>query len=151
MAEDGKEPVKTFTQAELDAIIGDRLAREREKYADYDSLKADAEQWRSRQQDEKSELDKLRDELGTLKAEKEERDTRDAHARLVSEVMQSHKIDSKYADLLTASDKDGLERQAELIGERFAEPAPSEGGKPPFVEPKTDMTKEFAHRLFSGQ
>ena len=30
---------KTFTQAEMDAIIGDRLARERQKYADYDSLK----------------------------------------------------------------------------------------------------------------
>lgn len=30
---------KTFTQAEMDSIIEGRLAREREKYADYDSLK----------------------------------------------------------------------------------------------------------------
>lgn len=30
---------KTFTQAELDQHINDRLARERQKYADYDDLK----------------------------------------------------------------------------------------------------------------
>ena len=27
---------KTFTQAELDAVVKDRLKREREKYSDYD-------------------------------------------------------------------------------------------------------------------
>ena len=30
---------KTFTQSELDQIIGERLKREREKYPDYDALK----------------------------------------------------------------------------------------------------------------
>ncbi len=40
---------RTFTQAELDAIIADRLGREREKYKDYDSLKAT-----------KTELDKIK-------------------------------------------------------------------------------------------
>lgn len=35
----GPAPEKTFTQAELDAIIGERLSRERQKYADYDELK----------------------------------------------------------------------------------------------------------------
>ncbi|AWB45282.1 scaffolding protein [Paenibacillus sp. CAA11] len=37
------EPEKTFTQAELDQIIADRIARERkkvEKFADYDDIKA---------------------------------------------------------------------------------------------------------------
>ncbi|WP_151737237.1 scaffolding protein [Paenibacillus tengchongensis] len=32
-------PEKTFTQAELDALIADRLGRERKKFADYDELK----------------------------------------------------------------------------------------------------------------
>ena len=31
-----------FTQSEMDAIIGERLSRERNKYADYDSLKEKA-------------------------------------------------------------------------------------------------------------
>ena len=30
---------KTFTQAEMDAIIEGRLAREKQKYADYEDLK----------------------------------------------------------------------------------------------------------------
>ena len=37
--EQNTEPEKTFTQAELDAIVGDRLKRERAKYADYSDLK----------------------------------------------------------------------------------------------------------------
>ena len=33
---------KTFTQSEVDTIVKDRLAREREKYQDYEELKAKA-------------------------------------------------------------------------------------------------------------
>lgn len=47
---DGKPPEgKTFTQAELDVIIGNRLATERARFADYDTLKA-----------AKSELDQIK-------------------------------------------------------------------------------------------
>lgn len=35
----GKEPEKTLTQAEVDDIIRERLARERKKYADYEDIK----------------------------------------------------------------------------------------------------------------
>ena len=35
-----QQPEKTFTQAELDQIIGERLAREKTKYSDYDDAKA---------------------------------------------------------------------------------------------------------------
>ena len=38
-AKPGTTPDKTFTQAELDAIITDRLGREKQKFADYDDLK----------------------------------------------------------------------------------------------------------------
>ena len=33
---------KTFTQAEMDSIIEGRLARERQKYADYEDLREKA-------------------------------------------------------------------------------------------------------------
>ena len=33
---------RTFTQSELDAIVVDRLGRERQKYADYEDLKVKA-------------------------------------------------------------------------------------------------------------
>ena len=35
-------PERTFSQTEVDAIISDRLKREREKYADYADLKTKA-------------------------------------------------------------------------------------------------------------
>lgn len=38
----GNEQGKTFTQAELDQIIADRLNREQRKFVDYDTLKAKA-------------------------------------------------------------------------------------------------------------
>lgn len=50
------QPVKTFTQEELNRVIDERLKREREKYADYEELKkkvADAESA------QKSETEKL--------------------------------------------------------------------------------------------
>lgn len=36
------DPPKTFTQAELDAIVSDRLKRQKNQYADYDKYKADS-------------------------------------------------------------------------------------------------------------
>lgn len=39
-----QEP-RTFTQAEVNSIVADRLTRERTKYADYDDLKTKAQQF----------------------------------------------------------------------------------------------------------
>ncbi|MCR5174614.1 MAG: hypothetical protein K6C09_08325 [Oscillospiraceae bacterium] len=39
------QPDRTFTQSEVDAIISDRLKREREKFADYADLKTKAGQF----------------------------------------------------------------------------------------------------------
>ena len=36
---------KTFTQADVDKVIAERLAREKKKYADYDNLKADVDRY----------------------------------------------------------------------------------------------------------
>ena len=49
---------RTFTQAEMNAIISDRLTRERSKYADYDDLKAKAAQFDASQEAGKTELQK---------------------------------------------------------------------------------------------
>jgi multidrug efflux pump subunit AcrA (membrane-fusion protein) len=59
-ASGGGDPGKTFTQEELDRIIAERLKREREKYADYDQLKKDAEELRKRREAEMSEAEKAK-------------------------------------------------------------------------------------------
>ena len=63
-----------FTQADLDRIVKDRLTREREKYGDYDALKAKADKFDEIEEASKTELQKatekakaLQDELDAFK------------------------------------------------------------------------------------
>ena len=79
---------KTFTQAELDQIISDRLKREREKYGDYDALKEKAQKLDKIEEDAKSELqkateraEKLQAELSAMKHSEEVRSIRDRVAQ----------------------------------------------------------------------
>ncbi|WP_347031730.1 hypothetical protein [Brevibacterium paucivorans] len=60
------------TQADLDRIVGDRLARERKKYADYNDLKAKAEKLDELEDANQSELDKVRKQFESTKAELDE-------------------------------------------------------------------------------
>lgn len=49
---------RTFTQSELNAIVGDRVGRERQKFADYDSLKAAKTELDALKAEQMSELEK---------------------------------------------------------------------------------------------
>ena len=75
---------KTFSQSELDAIISERLKREREKYADYDALKEKAVKLDEIEEASKTELqkateraEKLETELSQLKKAEEIRQIRE--------------------------------------------------------------------------
>ena len=69
---------RTFTQAEMNAIIADRLNRERTKYADYDALKAKAQQFDAAQEADKSELQKATEKAASLQAHRAGTDWRRA-------------------------------------------------------------------------
>ena len=60
---------KTFTQAELDQIISDRLKRERDKYTDYDALKEKAQKFDQIEENAKTELQKATERAEKLEAE----------------------------------------------------------------------------------
>lgn len=51
-------PDKTFNQAEVDRIVNERLRRERSQFADYDTLKAEAEEFRALKETQKTEAQK---------------------------------------------------------------------------------------------
>lgn len=65
------EGQRTFTQQELEAILADRLSREREKFADYAELKEAASQWREHQEAQKTELERMQGQLADLQAERD--------------------------------------------------------------------------------
>jgi hypothetical protein len=60
---------KTFSQAELDAIIGDRLKRERDKYSDYEALKEKATRFDEIEEASKTELQKATERAKKLQSE----------------------------------------------------------------------------------
>lgn len=66
--EQTKDTGKTFTQAELDAAVESRLARERAKYSDYDTLKDKAAKFDQAQEAAKSELQKAQDRASDFEA-----------------------------------------------------------------------------------
>lgn len=93
-ATQGAAAEKTFTQAEMDAIIGERLARERSKYADYDEVKAKAAKFDEAEEANKSELQKAVEERDALKARIEKLEADKEHADAVAKAAAKHGVDA---------------------------------------------------------
>ena len=60
---------RTFTQEEVNAIVGKRLAEEKGKFADYEALKAKAAKYDEAEEANKSELQKATERANNLEAE----------------------------------------------------------------------------------
>ena len=63
---DKNPETSTFTQEQVDAIVADRLKRERAKYADYDDLKTKATKYDEAEEASKSELQKATEKAEAL-------------------------------------------------------------------------------------
>ena len=107
-----EQPARTFTQAEVDAMIGERLSRERAKYADYDQLKARADQFTAQEEASKSDLQKALDKAGKLQAEldalKRSNTARDARDKVSAAT-------GVPANLLTGETEEDCKAQADAI------------------------------------
>ena len=110
---------KTFTQSEMNAIINDRLKREREKYSDYEALKDKASKYDSYEESSKTELqkitekaEKLQNELDSMKQAESVRGIRDKIA----------KETGVPAELLSGTTEEDCKTQAEAI-KAYANPS----------------------------
>lgn len=63
------EQIRTFTQEEVNAIVGKRLAEEKGKFSDYEDLKAKAMRLDEIEEANKSELQKATERANNLEAE----------------------------------------------------------------------------------
>lgn len=68
----GQQAEKVFTQAEVDAIVTERLSRQQKKYADYGDLKDQASKWQKFLDEQKSETQKLSEAAAEAKRERDE-------------------------------------------------------------------------------
>lgn len=103
-ASNGTTSGPTFTQAELDRIVADRLARERKKYADYDDLKAAA----ATADKDKSELQKISEQMQRM-----QQDLNQSRAEALKADIAAAKNVPKA--LLTGSTAEELEASAEAL------------------------------------
>lgn len=149
----GEQPAgKTFTQADVDRIVQDRLAQQaKNKFGDYDALKTKA-----------GESASLEDRLADLeaRAQKAEQDA------LRATIAAAHGISTKKGDkgepsdadlFLTGTDEATLTAQAQRLAGRAAEQkkhgnvAPKEGTPPAQSGDDNTELREFTKTLFKKE
>lgn len=108
-----------FTQADLDRIVQDRLSREREKYGDYDALKAKAEKFDQIEEESKSELQKATERATALQSELDALKNAEKVRLMREKVAHDTGVP---ASLLTAESEDACREQAKQILE-FSRPS----------------------------
>lgn len=129
-----KDEGKTFDQADVDRIVQDRLAKEKAKVADYDELKAKAEELDKLKASSQSDLEKLTEQIDGLKKSQAETEQR----ALRAEVATAKGLTAAQAKRLAGSSREELEADADEIIEAFpvssTESTPK--GGPPSRQPK---------------
>ena len=131
------EPDQTFTQADVDRIVRERVQREKAKYADYDDLKAKAGQSTT-----------LEERVAGLETAAREAESR----ALRAEIANAKGLTPSQAKRLVGSTREELESDAdELLKDIGAQKkqgnvVPREGRTP---QASDDPMREFARGLFA--
>lgn len=99
------------TQAEFDAMVKDRISRERAKYADYADLKAKATEFDKLAEAQKTELQRAQE-----RAEAAEKTALEKDSELLRlSVIAKHSIPTDYQEFLTGATEEELEEKAKKI------------------------------------
>lgn len=109
---------RTFTQAEVNALVGKRVNEEKAKFADYDAIKEKAARLDALEEQSKSELQKAIEKSEALQAEldglKKEKEIRGIRTKVAEET-------GIPVSLLTAETEEACRAQAKGIAE-YAQP-----------------------------
>lgn len=129
-AANGELGNRTFTQEEVNALIGKEKADMKDKYADYDELKEKAAKYDEAQEASKTELQKVTDKLNAAQAKLEKLETANKVRGIREKVAKEMNVP---AHLLTGSTEEDCKAQAEGIIE-YAKPGEypkvPDGGEP---------------------
>ena len=133
---------RTFTQDEVNQMIGERLAREKAKYSNYEELEAKAQKFDEIEEKSKTELQKAQEERDALKAELEGMKKANSVRELREKVAKEKNIP---ANLLTGETEEDCTAQADAIlsfAMPNAYPAVKDGG-----EVRKTMKKDTASQF----
>lgn len=130
----GSGTPKTFTQADVDRIVGERLERQKatltKDYADYGDLKAKAEQFDQLQAANQTDLERATSEAADWKARFEAAESARAEAELTAlrhSVAVAKGLPAALAKRLTGSTREEIEADADDL----LEVAPARRGPKP--------------------
>lgn len=130
-----KEFAAITSQDELNKIVGARLAREREKFADYDELKAAADKLKQFEESQKTESQKQADRIAELEQEATALKAEALRAQVAQEKSDPEKGILIDPSLLNGSTREALEASADALikfkGESspFPKADPSQGAR----------------------
>ncbi len=151
----GTEPQaeeKKFTQADVDAIVEGRLAREKQKYADYEDLKAKASEYEKLKDSNRTDAEKNAERIAALEQQLAESAKEKTVTQVRNKVAQETGVP---ASLLTGEDEETCKKQAKAIKD-FAKPTtypgPRSNSKPHTSDSHVDEgMRELVHQLFGGK
>ncbi len=103
---------RTFTQAELNAIVQERVGETKAKYGDYEELKAKASKYDEQVEANKSELQKATERADSLQAELDAIKSANEIRDLREEVATAKGVP---ASLLTGTTQEECEAQADML------------------------------------
>lgn len=144
---------KTFTQADVDRIVGERLYDAKKKFGDYEELKAKAAQFDEFQEKNKTELEKANEKAEKLQKELEGLKKQGEIAEMRAKVSKDTGVP---AECLSGNDEESCKAQATAIL-AFAKPSGYPGAKkdtPNHTNSSSsnnDAMREFAHQFFGTQ
>lgn len=142
-----KEPERTFTQAEFDKALGERLKNERKrhadelaKFSDYEDMKAKAAKFDELDEANKSELQKANEAAQAAQKRAEEAESRLAaltakaeHDALVQKVAREQDVDAWLLQGETEEELEEFARRIKALEEsRKPKPPADQGGAPAF-------------------
>lgn len=142
--ENAEQEEKTFTQADLDRIVTERLSRERAKYSDYDALSKKAARLDQLEEASKAELQKATEKASALQAELDALKSAET-LRVMRETISAET--GVPAALLTAGTEEDCRDQAKAIlafAKPDAYPAVRDGGEAKSGPRKATTRQQFA-------
>lgn len=139
-ATDAENQARTFTQAELDEIVKSRIAKEKAKYADYETLQAKASKLDEIEETNKTELQKATEKANVLQAQIDAMNKANDVRTVREKVAKDTGVP---ASLLTAENEEDCMEQAKNLlafkNENISYPQVKDGGEINVTSKKSDV------------
>ncbi len=126
----GNQEERTWTQSQLEAIVQERLDRERAKYSDYEDMKAKAQKYDEAEEANKSELEKATEKAVALQNELDAMKKADRIRAIKAKAAEETGVP---ASLLHGEDEETCKAEAQAIlafaSQKSGYPTANDGGE----------------------